>query len=858
MKVKYANIAFNLPIDSLFTYLIPQSLSEEIKIGSRVLVPFGKRSTTGIVLELPEKSAYKKLKPVIKVLDAQPIISEEMIGFCRWISKYYICPLGEVIFSAVPKGILVETKILYSVKPEISANGLTELQGSIIELLHSKPLTIKQIEHQLKSKSARSAVQSLLNKGIVTQQHITSKEKVKPKHEKFVVFDLLEEFSEYTSSMLDIFMKENNIKSTCQTKMLRYLVNNNVAEISSSELLKATGVTSYSLNSLAKKEIVSLAKKQVTRDVEHEFSEETKVVELNEEQKSVLGEINTAVNGNVFKTFLLFGVTGSGKTQVYIEAIQNVLKQNKTAIVLVPEISLTPQLIHRFRTYFGNIIGVIHSRLSEGQRFDVYQRIKSGEIKIVIGARSALFAPLSNIGIIIVDEEHDHSYKQTEKNPKYNARDSAIVRAKFNNAAVVLGSATPSLESFYNYKAGKYALLELPHRALKTKQPGVEIVNMLDEFKQPSKFQKWESADIRFLSSKLISYIDSALKNKQSIILLQNRRGYSAYQECQNCGYVKMCLNCDITMIYHKIKNHLRCHYCGSVEKLLEKCEKCGSENLLLKGTGTEKVEEEIARLFPKAKIKRMDADTVKRKDAHRKILKSFHEREFDILIGTQMISKGLDFPNVSLVGVISADVGLLNPDFRSNEKTFQLLSQVSGRSGRTTDYGKVIIQTMHTDNFIFPYVVNHDFNSFFEREIKHRQTFSYPPFSRMSLIEVKSNNQTRANTIASKIYLFMKNYLLSLRVSPSINGIASSSLKGTPHNGGVELMKPAPALIFKIKNKYRFHIIVKSLKSAGESVAVTEAMLSDLEKFLEPKTGRLKLKSGEFVSIDVDPLSFY
>ena len=411
---------------------------------------------------------------------------------------------------------------------------------------------------------------------------------------------MLEEFDGFTGEMLDIFMKENNIKSTCQRKLMKHLVKGHIPEISAVELLKATGATPYSLNSLAKKELVTLKQKQVNRDVEHEFSKDKIIVELNTEQKSVLDEINSSVNINEFKTFLLYGVTGSGKTQVYIEAIQNALNKNKTAIVLVPEISLTPQLINRFRTYFGDIIGVIHSRLSAGQRFDVYARIKSGEIKIVIGARSALFAPLNNIGIIIVDEEHDHSYKQTEKNPKYNARDSAIVRAKLNNAVVVLGSATPSLESYYNYKAGKYSMLQLPHRALKTKQPHIEMVSMLEELRSSSKFQKWESPDKRFLSSKLISYIDMALRNKQSIMLLQNRRGYSAYQECQDCGYVKMCVNCDITMIYHKGKEHLRCHYCGHVEKLMEKCEKCGSVNLLLKGTGTEKVEEEITRLFPK------------------------------------------------------------------------------------------------------------------------------------------------------------------------------------------------------------------------------------------------------------------
>ena len=838
MADKLANITFNLPVDSLFTYSIPNSIQNEVKIGSRVLAPFGNRNITGVVLEFPEKSDLKKIRPVTKILDAEPIISQEMIDFCRWISKYYVCPIGEVVFSAVPKGILIESKILYSVNPESNANNLTDLQSTIANILHSNSLTIKQIEHRLKSNSARSAVQSLLSKGILKQEHITSKQKIKPKYDKFVAFELLEDFSDYTSAMLEIFMKENNIKSTCQIKLLNHLVKNNVSEISAAELLKLTRATSYSLNSLAKKELIKLVQKKVNRDAEQDFGEDKKIIELNGDQKSVLNNINASVNNNEFKTFLLYGVTGSGKTQVYIEAIQNALEKNKTAIVLVPEISLTPQLIYRFKKNFGDIIGVVHSRLSDGQRFDVYQRTKSGEIKIVIGARSALFAPLANVGIIIVDEEHDHSYKQTEKNPKYNARDSAIVRAKLNNAIVVLGSATPSLESYYNYKAGKYSLIQLPHRALKTKQPNVEIVNMLEELKQPSKFMKWDSPDKKILSSKLITHIDSALNKKQSIILLQNRRGYSAYQECQDCAYVKMCVNCDITMIYHKAKNHLRCHYCGHVEKLMDKCDICGSPNLLLKGTGTEKVEEEIARLFPKAKMKRMDADTVKRKDAHRKILKSFHDGEFDILIGTQMISKGLDFPNVSLVGVISADIGLLNPDFRSPERTFQLLSQVSGRSGRTSDHGKVIIQTMHPDNYIFPFVVNHNFEGFFEKEIKHRKAFNYPPFSRMSLIEVKANDSGRANSIASKLYLYMKNYLYGAT--------------------GVEIMKPAPALIYKIKNKYRYHIIVKILKSVSDAAFISEEMLRGLERYIEPKSGNLKLKRGEFVSIDVDPLSFY
>jgi primosomal protein N' (replication factor Y) len=839
---KYANIAFNLPIDSLFTYIIPKELLGDIQKGSRVLAPFGKRTITGIVLEFPGSTAIKSIKPLIKILDIEPVLSDEMIEFCRWISGYYLCPVGEVIFSAVPKGILVESKILYWVNENynISLNKLTELQQNIIDKLGSKALTIKQLENKLKNKSVRSSVHSLLSNEILQQKHITTTEKTKTKEEQFVVFELLDDFKEFNSPMLNNFFRESKIKSTCQIKALKYLVNNNIRDIRLQDLLKSTGVTSYSLNSMAKKEIIAIEKRQVNRNIEHEFSADAKIVELNPDQKTVLNKIRHSVNKNEFKAFLLFGVTGSGKTQVYIEAISNVLEQGKTAIVLVPEIALTPQLIHRFKTYFGDIIGVIHSKLTDGQRFDVFNKIRSGEITIVIGARSALFAPLKNIGIIIVDEEHDHSYKQTEKNPKYNARDSAILRAKLNNAVVVLGSATPSLESYYNYRAAKYELLELPHRALKTKQPVIEIVDMLGELKSSSKFVKYETPEKRFLSSKLISYIDDALKRKQSIILLQNRRGYSAYSECQDCGNVKMCINCDITLIYHKVKNHLRCHYCGHVEQLPEKCEICGSQNLLLQGTGTEKVEEEIERLFPKARIKRMDADTVKGKDAHRKILKSFHDREFDILIGTQMISKGLDFPNVYLVGVISADIGLMNPDFRSLERTYQLLAQVSGRSGRASDFGKVLIQTMHADNYIFPYITEHNYKGFFEKEIASRKNFNYPPFSRMILIEVSGPEASKAGSLASKIYLTLKDTL--------------KRFTNTKNAGAVEIMIPAPALIYKIKNNYRYHLIIKSIKSHPESNILTEHLLKGLNIYLESH----KVKSSEAVNIDVDPLSFY
>ncbi len=835
---KFVKVAFNLPIDELFTYSIPQDIQFDVKIGVRVLVPFGKRNITGIIIKLSDTSEFPSAKSILKILDAEPVINDEMIKFCQWISEYYYCPVGQVTFSAIPKSILIESKILYSLNEVYKKNEkVNETQERIIKALRDKSLTIKQIEKKLKIGNLNASVGKLLNMKVIRAEHITSKEKVKPKNEKYVVFDLLLEFEGFSGSMMDNFIKESKIISSRQAAVLTYLVKNRISATGYNDLVKKTSCSSSVINSLAKKELLKIKYREINRKPETDFGEDVRIEELNSDQKDVLNEISKSIKANEYKPYLLFGVTGSGKTQVYIEVIKEIIALNKTAIVLVPEIALTPQLIHRFQTNFGNITGMIHSRISEGERFDVFRQILSGDIKIVIGARSALFAPLKNIGVIIVDEEHDHSYKQTEKDPKYNARDSAIVRARLNNAVALLGSATPSIESYFNAVSGKYELLKLPHRALKTKQPKVEIINMRDEIKSASKYVKYETAESKFLSSTLLSQIGFALNKEQSIILLQNRRGYSAYLECLDCGNVKKCTNCDITLIYHKYQEHLRCHYCGYSEKLPRVCDKCGSTRLLLRGTGTEKVEEEITRMFPKARIKRMDADTVKKKDAYRKILKSFHDRDYDILIGTQMISKGLDFPNVYLVGVISADVGLFSPDFRSTERAFQLLMQVSGRSGRSSDYGKVIIQTMNPENYIFPIVQKNDFNSFYEKEIISRSNFKYPPFSRMTLIEVKDKQSGNANTLASKIYLFLNNNFKSQFI---------------------EIMKPAPAIIYKLKNQYRYHIIIKTLKYSSEKSESTPLNTNLIIKSLKNFISGMKINFQNTISIEADPLSFY
>lgn len=826
------NVAFNLPVDSLFTYSIPKELSASAQTGCRVLAPLGNRKLTGIIIELPEASVLKNIKPVYKVLDDEPILNDEMLQFCRWISNYYFASIGEVIFSAIPKSILMESKILFNItniEPDESF-GLTNNQQEVYDLLEKKPLTIKQIENQLKIHGARGITHSLISKGLIEQKFKEPKEK-KSKTEKYINFSVLEEFDGYTGSMMNNFFAASKIKTSKQKALINYLIENRISRIENIKLIKEAETSSSVINSLVKKELLEADYVEVEHKIESEFSDDAKIIELNSDQKDIIKKIISSINKNEFNPYLLYGVTGSGKTQVYIEAIKYILKQNKTAVILVPEISLTPQLIHRFKTNFGDIIGVIHSRLSEGQKFDVFTKIISGDTKIVIGARSALFAPLKNIGIIIVDEEHDSSYKQAEKNPRYNARDSAIIRAKQNNAVVVMGSATPSLESYYNARTGKYKLLQLPHRALKTKLPEVEIVDMKEELKSTSKFIKHESPEKRFLSSKLIHFINRTLNEKKTIILLQNRRGYSAYLECQDCGNVEMCINCDITLIYHKTKEHLRCHYCGYNIPLPDKCTKCGSGKIILKGTGTEKVEEELTRLFPAARIKRMDADTVRKKDSYRKILKSFHDGEFDILVGTQMISKGLDFPNVHLVGVISADIGLLTPDFRAYERTFQLLMQVSGRSGRSTDFGKVIIQTMHPENYIFPLVVKHNYEEFYEKEIGFRKNFKYPPFSRLCLIEVESPKADRANSISANLYLKLKNQ---------------------NKDEFIEILKPSPALIYKIKNKYRHHIIIKSLKSGTESFTL-RSLLRTLQKHIK----NIALHASERITFDIDPLFF-
>lgn len=712
----------NRNIDKTFTYNIPNELENLIKVGIRVLVPFGKQTLEGFVLSISENTNSEiELKDIIKPIDDEVILNEELLELGKFIKRKTLSTLISAYQVMLPKALKADkkTKINKSYESNIIIKDekllkdykLTDKQKIIIDEIRNG----KNDKKHLKDLAA-SSLTTLLNKGI------------------------LEEV-------------------------------------------------------LSEKYRLSIENKK-----------EYKKVELNDEQKNAVNTVLSDLDKS--NTYLLYGVTGSGKTEVYMEIIDAMLLQGKTAIVLVPEISLTPQMVERFSSRFKENIAILHSRLNDGEKYDEYRKIARGEVKIVIGARSAIFAPLKNIGVIIVDEEHTTSYKQ-ESTPKYNAIDIAVERAKHHNAQVVLGSATPTLESFAKVIKGIYKLIELKKRANNKALPTVTLVDMNKEKNRNNHFSKT-----------LIQEIQNTLDRKEQIILLLNRRGYSSFVTCSNCGYVSKCPNCDITLTYHKTSDMERCHYCGYATKRKEVCPECHEKAIEQLGYGTEKIEEELKSLF-NARVIRMDLDTTGTKGAHEKIISAFRNQEYDILLGTQMIAKGLDFANVTLVGVINADTSLMIPNFRSSEYTFDLLSQVSGRSGRGEKKGTVIIQTFNQDHYAIKLAKTHDYMAFFKEEMKIRKTLQYPPYCFLVSIKVISKDynlaQTESNLIAKRL---RENLLNSIVLGPSIGST------------------------FKINNTYRFGIIIKYKKE------------DNLYPFLEKMLDYYKINDKIRLDIDFNPIT--
>ena len=573
------------------------------------------------------------------------------------------------------------------------------------------------------------------------------------------------------------------------------------------------------MNSLEKKGLVRIIEKEVERKYSEKFTEAVTEFTLTDQQNKVIAEVTNNIEDSKFEVFLLHGVTGSGKTQVYIELITKVLAKGKTALVLVPEISLTPQMTIRLFNHFGESVALLHSRMSLGERFDSWRKILSGKSRVVVGARSALFAPLKDIGLIVVDEEHDSSYKQQDVVPKYYARDAAVVRGKFSNCPVILGSATPSIESMYNAKTGKYKLIELPERIDNAKLPKITLVNVIIERKK----KRMEN----IFSKTMLEKIDDRLKKHEGTVILQNRRGFATQVFCNDCGEIETCENCSVAMTLHLNQNILHCHYCGLTKKVPNACTTCGSLSIKYFGTGTERVEDELAYYFPDARIARLDSDSIQKKDSLSNILNSFKKGDIDVLIGTQLVAKGMDIPRVTLVGVISAETSLWMPDFRADERTFQLLTQVAGRAGRSQIEGEVVIQTQNENHFVLKMVLENNYQKFYDKEIKDRETVGYPPFTRLCLIETKDLEDEKAkgaiDDFYKEIYAFRKYF---------------------------KVLPPSTPTIAKLKNNYRYQILLKSERSTDQSGAILrQALLNSFTEFNKKSRYR-----DVRITFDIDP----
>lgn len=840
MTQRTVDIALPLPLDDVFSYILPEELEHHAELGKRVLVPFGKKILTGIIVGFPSSPPSIPLKPVIDIIDEQPTFSQELLKLTRWIADYYLVPWGEVLRAALPQGLLHESttivRLLTPVTEELlqSIPRTARAQLAVLKALSTTPVQkVSTLRRSVHTKALYSVLKELENRGFLTLTIELDRKTVKPKVERTITI---------TSAGIDVLPLQQLPEK--QQRALEYLhtdTQGGTKVITVQEFLKAHALSLSTLRTLAKKTYVQFGDRVVIPHSDTDYIPPPPSIVLNDYQRTALEKISTALEAYSYKAFLLHGVTGSGKTQVYIEAIRKTLELGKTALVLVPEISLTPQTVARFKAHFGNDVAVTHSQLSPGQRFDVWRKAQQGLIKIVIGPRSGIFSPLQNLGLIVVDEEHESSYKQFDAIPRYNARDVALVRAHQLGAVVLLGSATPSIESYYNAQQGKYTLLELPQRVDTAQLPTVTLVDMRTERKRvyeevKAEIQKTGSPfpkrlPLRSISSVLRDHIQQRLDAKEGIILMLNRRGFSHVMECYDCGYVEKCSNCDVSLTYHSTKKHLRCHYCGFVKEPPAVCPQCGGLELRFHAFGTQQIEEELTTLFPKATIVRMDRDTTTRKGAHHRILKMFEAGEADILLGTQMVAKGLDFPHVTLVGVVSADTQMLLPDFRASEMTFQLLTQVAGRAGRSTAAGEVIIQTLQPDHYSLKYVRSHDYTGFYTEELSYRHELLYPPFSRLALIEFVGTNEDRTNeharTIAGFIHSLNKNNFI--------------------------ILGPTDAAIPKINNRYRKHIIVKSPKSIDPNGTHLRDMLRAVKTQYEqtPLTEKHTVK----MSIDIDPV---
>lgn len=749
-KTLFADIILPVPVHKLFTYRIPFEMNEFVFAGIRVVVPFGKsKLITGIVINVHENiPANYQAKYIEHVLDDAPIIKLEQYKLWNWIAEYYMAPIGDVMNAALPSNFKLasETKIVLHPDFDHDYSKLDDRQYQIVEALEiQETLDLKEISEIVGIKTIQPIIKALMDKKVVfTQEELNNK--FTPKTAIYVVLN--EEYKNQEN--LEKLMLSLESKKSTQKQLEHLLIllkegnyrDNEITPVSRKQM-EISGASLSTLNTLEKNGYISQLRFEISR-----FSEKNNSISefksLSETQNKALEEIRVSFESK--QVSLLHGVTGSGKTEIYVELIQEQIEKGKQVLFLLPEIALTTQLITRLSSYFGDLIGVYHSKFNQNERVEIWNHVLNNnpnQFRIILGARSSVFLPFSDLGLIIVDEEHESSFKQYDPSPRYNARDCSIVLGHMHKAKVLLGSATPSMETYYNAKNGKYGLIELSNRFGGIQMPEIFCADLKKE-------RKNKSMQSHF-STFLIENIREALNKKEQIILFQNRRGYTPLWMCEICNWTPKCKNCDVSLTYHKQTNTLKCHYCGFLTPPVGTCSCCGSNRIKMLGFGTEKIEDDLSIMFPNIRVQRMDLDTTRSKNAYENIITEFENRNIDVLIGTQMVTKGLDFDNVSLVGILDADMLLNRNDFRAFERSYQLMSQVAGRSGRKNKRGSVIIQTGDVDNWVIQKVMHHDYIGFYESEILERKNYFYPPFYKIIEFTLKHKDENLVNQASNE-----------------------------------------------------------------------------------------------------------
>ncbi|MFO7495443.1 MAG: primosomal protein N' [Desulfobacterales bacterium] len=807
----HIEVAVALPVQRTYTYSVPQPFQAQIQPGKRTLVPFGSRRVTGYVLGAgaPPGDALE-IKAVLDILDERPLFPAAMIPFFRWIADYYLHPLGEVIRAALPQGINLFDCAALSLTPDgqaaLAQASLPPLTRQVLEHLAKRACQVNDLGRGLGVAVPAALLHSLIDAGWVARARVLQRPPIRCRTERYVA--------------LAPAAGQGDLAGLTPKRRRLFEVVAAAGEISLRRLRATLPTANDLLKPLVRCGLLGVFEKAVYRDPFGEAIEPDTARQLTDEQAAAVARVGAALSGG-FAPFLLAGVTGSGKTEVYLQLAAHAVSRGRSALILVPEIALISQTERRFRARFGQRVAVLHSGLSAGERFDQWLRIVQGDTPIVIGARSAIFAPLENLGLIVVDEEHDTSYKQ-DHGLRYHARDLAVVRAKQVGCVALLGSATPSVQSWHNARSGKFEALRLTRRVENRSLPQITVVDLT------------ETRDLRgirrFITPTLETAIGAALVRNQQVLLFLNRRGFASLPICAACGEALKCTNCDITLTYHRHANAYRCHYCGFSRSAAASCTVCGSARIKLLGLGTEKVVQGVAALFPEARVARMDRDTTGRKGEMLKLLKGLRDGTIDILVGTQMVAKGHDFPNITLVGIICADMSLSFPDFRAGEQTFQILAQVAGRAGRGGAAGRVILQTYTPGHFSIVAARKQDFDLFFRKEIEFRRALNYPPFARLVQLKISGRHKDRTADSAGVLGGICR------RLSRSDDDLARA----------IEVLGPIEAPLARIARHYRWQILVKGV-GVGPLRRFLHLLLTDAGGALSPPQVR--------VEVDVDPV---